>query len=672
MTASIRHRNRMPRTATELNRISLLGCRYAVVCLIFLSSACSNSSDESTADDSSSGEETSVTEPEITPSSEPCAGLFSGDVITTPENWNNIECVVTSTNPCALTGYQTRAYQICQSRQECSGVCPCGADGQECTRRTLEDVAPCELPTPTENLQEGPWGACNTDLVCSLTGTQSRFVLVCQGSQTATISESQSCSRTVNTDDLVTGVWDECAYEDACVQTGTRSREREVCDGELLSLSTDSETCSRSTEGLIVTDRFVGNCAPIDVLDCSPLGTRTSTFSECINGISTSIDITDSRAVEPCELPKSQVEQVIISNASATTAQSQVEISQQEAVTASPTPAFDGQATSFEYVLSSITSTSPISPASLVLTLSDGTELRDENGDGTIVSGDGLSTGTIDYETGLMSAQLSVAPQAGVETTITIQKRNDLVVTSEFSSSALALCRLTKIHGDFHLTLGSTVTTVALDQLTEIYGNLTIEQLSSTSPTSYDFSALQKVHGHLTIRNSYLNQIAMPLLTAIGGDLVLSENGGTEIRMAQLATVSNFIVGTSTGVSNANSTLVRFDLPSLQTINGDFVVADNPILAAWSVDVQKVHGQLFINQNNLDTCTLYNSYVTPIQSQLGVDGDITVNSTNPATDPNYLDSDGDGYVEQCDNCPGLFNPNQVDSDNNGIGDECEP
>ena len=36
------------------------------------------------------------------------------------------------------------------------------------------------------------------------------------------------------------------------------------------------------------------------------------------------------------------------------------------------------------------------------------------------------------------------------------------------------------------------------------------------------------------------------------------------------------------------------------------------------------------------------------------------------------DGDGDGVLDEVDNCPDVFNPDQLDSDANGIGDACEP
>jgi len=38
---------------------------------------------------------------------------------------------------------------------------------------------------------------------------------------------------------------------------------------------------------------------------------------------------------------------------------------------------------------------------------------------------------------------------------------------------------------------------------------------------------------------------------------------------------------------------------------------------------------------------------------------------------NYVDSDGDGIKDVCDNCPNKYNPQQLDADNDGMGDLCD-
>ena len=50
------------------------------------------------------------------------------------------------------------------------------------------------------------------------------------------------------------------------------------------------------------------------------------------------------------------------------------------------------------------------------------------------------------------------------------------------------------------------------------------------------------------------------------------------------------------------------------------------------------------------------------------------NSDNCATVPNsdQTDTDGDGRGDKCDNCPEIGNADQKDTDGDGVGDECDP
>ncbi len=50
------------------------------------------------------------------------------------------------------------------------------------------------------------------------------------------------------------------------------------------------------------------------------------------------------------------------------------------------------------------------------------------------------------------------------------------------------------------------------------------------------------------------------------------------------------------------------------------------------------------------------------------DRDCNGNSIGDSTE---IDSDHDGIIDECDNCPATANPRQSDSNNNGIGNACD-
>jgi alpha-tubulin suppressor-like RCC1 family protein len=65
--------------------------------------------------------------------------------------------------------------------------------------------------------------------------------------------------------------------------------------------------------------------------------------------------------------------------------------------------------------------------------------------------------------------------------------------------------------------------------------------------------------------------------------------------------------------------------------------------------------------NNVGQCN--------VPSNLGVVASIAAGTTsNVAVEAS--DSDGDGFPDQFDNCPSVFNPTQSDCDNDGVGDAC--
>src|SRR5262249_29286498 len=47
-------------------------------------------------------------------------------------------------------------------------------------------------------------------------------------------------------------------------------------------------------------------------------------------------------------------------------------------------------------------------------------------------------------------------------------------------------------------------------------------------------------------------------------------------------------------------------------------------------------------------------------------------NSNGVPDDCEADTDGDGLIDGCDNCPNTNNPDQADSNGDGVGDACTP
>lgn len=134
--------------------------------------------------------------------------------------------------------------------------------------------------------------------------------------------------------------------------------------------------------------------------------------------------------------------------------------------------------------------------------------------------------------------------------------------------------------------------------------------------------------------------------------------------------------GTELGTALVRSFHEASSVDELMNINGTlFFVVDGVIWTSDGTEIGTVPiipdlsteegsiGQLTLNGNTL----FFVGDIHPI-------GTIGVGSELWALDvtPPGLDSDGDGFLDENDNCPSVFNPDQFDTDLDGMGDECDP
>jgi len=644
---------------------------------------------------------------------EPCAGRFDGDAVTALPEWGTIACVAPTATPCAEFGVRERRYDMCRfvgahdGGASCAdgGVCPCGARGEACVVRSVQDSAPCSLPPQTEPLSAGPWSECGVEDArepCRPFGTQQRGVLICDRGEAVFWVESRACTRQTEGTEVDGGSWSGCSFPpEPCAEEGSEERERFVCMGGQTVRQMESRTCVRNTEGMVVPGtRDAGACSPVSFSDCSPQGVRWVSFEECRGGQQVVVQQPDSRARESCELPVAQTGPFTLSSSnpeeSLRELQSFVEVSR--AYDVSLDGGYNGVGRSFDYLLPV---PPPISPRSVRVRVFEGDAgastvpadiavLSDSDAELLLRSASGDSTGYINYASGAFHIDFATAPRTGSGTRVNYLGPNDLTIDTVYLPSdagvtTFELCRLRRVHGDLTVQVAEGTGAVRFPALTEVLGTLTIIPNGSRDGgqmPAVEFPVLSRVRGGITLEQSDLTQISLPALARIDGDLAVHSNGGASLLLSRLAHVGGSVgIGVaSDGGTPGNADLISFEFGQLDFTGGDFRVANNGKLASWVTNLSRVSGDFNVVQPGMGVCKIYNEHVRVVVARSGVGGEISVEGRDDTrsrdggvkTITAFQDGDGDGYIDSCDNCLTHFNPNQVDSDNDGQGDVCDP
>ena len=154
--------------------------------------------------------------------------------------------------------------------------------------------------------------------------------------------------------------------------------------------------------------------------------------------------------------------------------------------------------------------------------------------------------------------------------------------------------------------------------------------------------------------------------------------------LGELTSISvDATISGSVSKTYAQDLCVYLDAPPLNgggelQVGGFTPISDNGTHAMWPngdfyPDGTPVFGTVVLAQPVLmskSQLAIYvgNGYGTP-RASAQWNGTITLHGVN--WDPSLRDDDGDGLMNNIDNCPFVANPQQTDCDNDGIGDVCD-
>ncbi|MEM9546208.1 MAG: thrombospondin type 3 repeat-containing protein [Bacteroidota bacterium] len=209
--------------------------------------------------------------------------------------------------------------------------------------------------------------------------------------------------------------------------------------------------------------------------------------------------------------------------------------------------------------------------------------------------------------------------------------------------------------------------------------NCKIQNLSiEVGDDLYDLSPLfgiRSIMGDLYIaESSNLQSLdGLESLEHIGGEMILFVLES----LVDISALSNLkTIGSDMTIEGAEILRSLDGLENLESIGGDIDIISNGQLSYCCVIAPFVNGELNFSgsisiNNNKEGC----ANTTDIQDACADDdGDGVINQIdNCSTIPNQRqdDQDMDGIGDVCDNCPNKFNPKQGNQDNDQLGDACD-
>ena len=162
------------------------------------------------------------------------------------------------------------------------------------------------------------------------------------------------------------------------------------------------------------------------------------------------------------------------------------------------------------------------------------------------------------------------------------------------TTSLVGLAGLNSVSGSLHIN-NTTLTSFALDSLTDVGGDLMIQNNDALTSLSMDgVTTVGALWTGLEIQNNpALTAFSLDTLTAVEGGVFIHHNGAlSSAELGALATISQDLK------IYDNAALTSFSLDSVTTVGFDIVINYNFALTSFSLDNLTTVGSLFINNND--------------------------------------------------------------------------